>query len=176
MVAKAASTFALPEAWLNAVMARESGGRTSLDGQPITSSAGAMGLMQVMPGTYEDLRRQLGLGADPYAPEDNITAGAAYLQQMYHRYGYPGLFAAYNAGPGRFDDFLFRQRPLPNETLAYIAKIAPGAETAFSSTGHPVTGPTHRAAVPRSRAHSDALFVSLNTHSALFVPLSAPHP
>jgi soluble lytic murein transglycosylase-like protein len=176
MVAKAASTFALPEAWLNAVMARESGGRTILNGQPITSSAGAMGLMQVMPHTYEDLRRQLGLGADPYAPEDNITAGAAYLQQMYRRYGYPGLFAAYNAGPGRFDDFLFRQRPLPNETLAYVAKIAPGAETAFSSAGQSIIRPTPRAAMPRSRAHSDALFVSLDTHSALFVPLSVPHP
>ena len=78
MVAKAASTFALPEAWLNAVMARESGGKTVLNGRPITSAAGAMGLMQVMPGTYDDLRKQLGLGADPYAPADNITAGVKY--------------------------------------------------------------------------------------------------
>ena len=81
-------------------MHAESAGRTTLHGQPITSSAGAMGLMQVMPRTYSDLRKQLGLGADPYAPADNITAGAAYLQQMYRRYGYPGMFAAYNAGPG----------------------------------------------------------------------------
>jgi soluble lytic murein transglycosylase-like protein len=173
MVAKAAATFALPEAWLNAVMARESGGHTSLNGRPITSSAGAMGLMQVMPRTYDDLRRQLGLGADPYAPYDNITAGAAYLQQMYRRYGYPGMFAAYNAGPGRFDDFLLRQRPLPPETLAYVAKIAPGAETAFLSAGQPIIASIPRSAAPRSRAHFDALFVSLDTHSALFVPLSA---
>jgi soluble lytic murein transglycosylase-like protein len=176
MVAKAASAFALPEAWLNAVMARESGGHTSLNGRPITSSAGAMGLMQVMPRTYDDLRRQLGLGADPYAPGDNITAGAAYLQQMYRRYGYPGMFAAYNAGPGRFDDYLLRQRPLPNETLAYVAKIAPGAETAFSSAGSSLIAPTPRVAVPRSRPHSEALFVSLDTRSALFVPLASPNP
>ncbi len=176
MVAKAASTFALPEAWLNAVMARESGGKTSLHGRPITSPAGAMGLMQVMPRTYNDLRKRLGLGADPYAPEDNIIAGAAYLQQMYRRYGYPGMFAAYNAGPGRFDDYLLRQRPLPSETLAYVAKIAPGAETAFSSAGQPIIGLTPRVAAPRSRAHSEALFVSLDTHSALFVPLSQPNP
>ena len=135
-----------------------------------------MGLMQVMPRTYSDLRKQLGLGADPYAPADNITAGAAYLQQMYRRYGYPGMFAAYNAGPGRFDDYLLRQRPLPSETLAYVAKIAPGAETAFSSAGQPVVGLTPRVAAPRSRAHSEALFVSLDTHSALFVPLSQPNP
>jgi soluble lytic murein transglycosylase-like protein len=176
IVAKAASTFALPEAWLNAVMTRESGGRTMLNGRPITSTAGAMGLMQVMPRTYDDLRKQLGLGADPYAPEDNITAGAAYLQQMYRRYGYPGMFAAYNAGPGRFDDYLLRQRPLPNETLAYVAKIAPGAETAFSSAGQPAIALTPRVAAPRSRAHSESLFVSQDTHSALFVPLSQPNP
>ena len=175
MVARAASTFALPEAWLNAVMTRESGGKTMLNGRPITSAAGAMGLMQVMPRTYSDLRKQLGLGADPYAPADNITAGAAYLQQMYRRYGYPGMFAAYNAGPGRFDDFLLRQRPLPHETLAYVAKIAPGAETAFSSAGQPVIGLTPRVAAPRSRADSETLFVSLDTHSALFVPLSQPN-
>ena len=176
MVAKAAATFALPEAWLNAVMARESGGHTTLNGRPITSSAGAMGLMQVMPRTYGDIRQQLGLGADPYAPADNITAGAAYLHQMYQRYGYPGMFAAYNAGPGRFDDFLLRQRPLPDETLAYVAKIAPGAETAFFSTRQSQIARTSRLAAPRSRANSGTLFVSLNTHSALFVPLSAPKP
>lgn len=176
LVAKAASTFALPEAWLNAVMTRESGGMTTLGGRPITSPAGAMGLMQVMPRTYDDMRKQLGLGADPYSPADNITAGAAYLQQMYRRYGYPGMFAAYNAGPGRFDDYLLRQRPLPNETLAYVAKIAPGAETAFSTAGLPVLAQTPRLAAPRSRAHSEALFVSVDTHSALFVPLSQPNP
>jgi hypothetical protein len=85
------------------------------------------------------------------------------------------MFAAYNAGPGRFDDYLLRQRPLPNETLAYVAKIAPGAETAFSSAGQSVVGLTPRVAAPRSRAHSEALFVSLDTHSALFVPLSQPN-
>jgi len=176
MVAKAASTFALPEAWLNAVMTRESGGKNMLNGRLITSTAGAMGLMQVMPRTYDDLRKQLGLGADPYEPEDNITAGAAYLQQMYRRYGYPGMFAAYNAGPGRFDDYLLRQRPLPNETLTYVAKIAPGAETAFSSAGQPTIRLTPRVSATPSRAHSEALFVSLDTHSALFVPLSQPNP
>ena len=108
-----------------------------------------MGLMQVMPRTYDDLRRQLGLGADPYVPADNITAGAAYLQQMYRRYGYPGMFAAYNAGPGRFDDFLLRQRPLPNETLACVAKIALGAETAFAALDSPSSSRLPRVAAMR---------------------------
>ena len=61
-----------------------------------------MGLMQVMPGTYSDLRNRYALGGDSYDPHDNIFAGTAYLRQMYERYGYPSLFAAYNAGPKRW--------------------------------------------------------------------------
>src|SRR3546814_12506642 len=83
-----------------------------------------MGLMQVMPGTYEDMRRAHDLGADPHDPRDNILAGTAYLRAMYDRYGYPNLFAAYNAGPGRYDDHLQPGRPLPAETRAYLASIA----------------------------------------------------
>ena len=64
-----------------------------------------MGLMQVMPGTYEGLRQRYGLGDDPYDPHDNILAGTAYLKEMYDRFGSPGFLAAYNAGPGRVDDF-----------------------------------------------------------------------
>ena len=65
MVSQAASMFALPEAWVAAVMRHESGGHTELNGRPITSKAGAMGLMQLMPKTYDDLRRQDELGGDP---------------------------------------------------------------------------------------------------------------
>ena len=63
------------------------------------SPKGAMGLMQIMPGTWAELRLRYGLGADPYDPHDNITAGAAYLREMHDRYGEPGFLAAYNAGP-----------------------------------------------------------------------------
>lgn len=123
LITESAQRFAIPEAWIRAVMAAESGGRTSLDGRPITSSAGAMGLMQVMPDTYEDMRQRYGLGTDPHDPRDNILAGAAYLRAMYDRYGYPGLFAAYNAGPGRYDDYLHDGKPLPAETRAYLAAL-----------------------------------------------------
>jgi soluble lytic murein transglycosylase-like protein len=105
-------------------MQAESGGRTMLDGRPITSRAGAMGLMQVMPDTYEETRRAHGLGPNPHDPHDNILAGTAYLRAMYDRYGYPGLFAAYNAGPDRYDEHLHDGRPLPAETRAYLAAIA----------------------------------------------------
>ncbi|WP_447411863.1 lytic transglycosylase domain-containing protein, partial [Clostridium perfringens] len=65
------------------------------------SRAGAIGLMQIMPATYAELRRDLGLGPDPFAVRDNVLAGTAYLRRMYDRYGSPGFLAAYNAGPGR---------------------------------------------------------------------------
>ncbi len=107
-------------------MGAESGGHTTLSGLPITSTAGAMGLMQLMPGTYDDLRQRYGLGVDPYNPHDNIIAGAAYLHRMYERYGCPHLFGAYNAGPGRFDAYLKTGKPLPFETRAYVDKILPG--------------------------------------------------
>ena len=46
-----------------------------------------MALMQVMPGTFAELTRRYGLGSDPYDPRANILAGAAYLREMYDRYG-----------------------------------------------------------------------------------------
>jgi soluble lytic murein transglycosylase-like protein len=109
-IAEASRRFGVPEGWIRAVMQAESG-RTTLDGRPITSSAGALGLMQVMPNTYEEMRRAYGLGPDPHDPRDNILAGTAYLRAMYDRYGYPGLFAAYNAGPERYDEHLRDGRP-----------------------------------------------------------------
>ncbi|AZS19911.1 MULTISPECIES: lytic transglycosylase domain-containing protein [unclassified Caulobacter] len=123
LIAQASARFSVPEAWIAAVMAAESGGRTHLDGRPITSRAGAMGLMQVMPDTYADLAREHGLGVDPHDPRDNILAGAAYLAQLHRRFGYPGLFAAYNAGPARYARHLRTGAPLPEETRSYIALL-----------------------------------------------------
>lgn len=123
-IAEASARFAIPEAWIRRVMRAESGGRTTLGGRPITSSAGAQGLMQVMPGTWLEMRAAHGLGPDPHAPRDNILAGTAYLRAMYDRFGYPGLFAAYNAGPGRYAGHLSRGRRLPAETVTYVASVS----------------------------------------------------
>ena len=122
---EASQRFGVPAAWIRAVMHQESGGNEYLDGQPITSSAGAMGLMQLMPATYADLQSQYDLGGDPYDPHDNIMAGTAYIRQMYDKYGSPGFLAAYNAGPARVDDYLAGQGELPAETENYVAAIAP---------------------------------------------------
>lgn len=123
LIAEASARFGIPEAWIARVMQAESAGYTVRGGRPITSHAGAMGLMQVMPGTYADLARTHGLGSDPHEPRDNILAGTAYLRAMYDRYGYPGLFAAYNAGPRRYDQHLREGRVLPAETRAYLAQL-----------------------------------------------------
>ncbi|TPL35553.1 lytic transglycosylase domain-containing protein [Mesorhizobium sp. B2-4-8] len=116
---EAAQRFAIPAAWIRAVMRVESAG----DARAI-STAGAMGLMQIMPDTWADLRARHRLGRDPYDPRDNILAGAAYLREMYDRYGSPGFLAAYNAGPGRYEEYL-AGRPLPAETRAYVAALIP---------------------------------------------------
>lgn len=137
---KASRRFNVPEAWIRAVMRAESGGHTMLDDRPITSPAGAMGLMQLMPKTYAALRIRYGLNAGPYDPKDNILAGTAYLRELYQRFGYPDLFAAYNAGPTRFTAFLDAHQPLPTETQTYLARLggpalmAPGASMVVSGT------------------------------------------
>ncbi|MDH0908553.1 lytic transglycosylase domain-containing protein [Rhizobium pusense] len=118
-IAEAAQRFGVPEAWIRAVMRVESAG----DVRAI-SSAGAMSLMQIMPATWEELRIRHRLGDNPYDPRDNILAGAAYLREMHDRYGSPGFLAAYNAGPGRYEEYL-AGRPLPAETRAYVATLAP---------------------------------------------------
>jgi hypothetical protein len=124
-ITKAAARFDVPERWIREVMRVESSGQMYQGGKLTTSHAGAMGLMQVMPGTYEELRLRHGLDDDPFDPHDNIMAGTAYIREMYDLYGSPGFLAAYNAGPRRFEDYAIRNRGLPNETRRYVAKIAP---------------------------------------------------
>ena len=122
-IREAAARHDVPERWVREVIRQESGGQEYLNGQLIISAAGAMGLMQVMPSTYDELRDRYGLGPDPYEPHDNIMAGTAYIREMYNIYGYPGFLAAYNAGPGRLDDYLMHNKPLPEETRRYVARV-----------------------------------------------------
>lgn len=136
-VAEASQRFGIPEAWIIAVKRAESAG----DMRAI-SSAGAMGLMQVMPDTWAGLRVRYGLGRNPYDPRDNILAGTAYLREMYDRYGtIPAMLAAYNAGPGRYDEHVTTGRALPAETRAYVALLAPQLGSAAPSTGAPAAPP-----------------------------------
>ncbi len=153
LIAEASARFGIPEAWIRRVMAAESGGRTTLNGRPIESRAGAMGLMQLMPGTWRAMRAALGLGRDPHDPRDNILAGTAYLRAMYDRFGYPGLFAAYNAGPGTYSAHLAGRRRLPSETVVYVAAVTGRVSPRRSSS---VENQVLVAAAPRAE---QALFV-----------------
>jgi len=118
-VTEASKRFGVPKHWIRAVMHAESGEKLRA-----RSQKGAMGLMQIMPKTWTELRVRYGLDADPYDPHDNILAGAAYIRELYDRYGAPGFLAAYNAGPGRYERHLATGRPLPDETQAYVATLA----------------------------------------------------
>jgi len=165
-VREAAARFRVPETWIREVMRQESGGHQYIDGQLTTSPAGAMGLMQVMPETYETLREQYGLGDDPYNPHDNILAGTAYIREMYDRYGSPGFLAAYNAGPQRVDQYLATGASLPSETINYLASVAPrlgndvpmsGPLSAFADDGGSVQ-PVVAVAAPGTGCDPDAAY------------------
>ena len=142
-IAEASQRFGIPEHWIVAVLRAESAGDVRA-----VSSAGAMGLMQVMPDTWAGLRVRHGLGRDPYDPRDNIMAGTAYLREMFDRYGNVGaMLAAYNAGPGRYDEHRATGRPLPAETRAYVAALAPilgGAAPSDAPSRQPTPPPDWR--------------------------------
>ena len=174
-IAEASQRFGIPEHWIRAVLRAESAGD-----RRATSSAGAMGLMQVMPDTWAGLRVRHGLGRDPYDPRDNILAGTAYLREMFDRYGNVGaMLAAYNAGPGRYDEHRATGRALPAETRAYVAALAPilgGAAATEPPSSAPPPPPDWREApmfvtrstdartapAPLSEAQSGDLFAAVS--------------
>ncbi len=151
-IAIAAGRFDVPQQWIRQVMRAESGGQEYMNGQLTVSPAGAMGLMQLEPETYQEMANRYGLGPDPFNPYDNIMAGTAYIHEMYAVYGSPGFLAAYNAGPGRLDSYMNYHTPLPHETTNYVAMIAPQIQGVY---------PTHR---------SEADQLALNTLPATEAP------
>ena len=138
-----------------------------------------MGLMQLMPGTWSEMRARYGLGNDPFDPHDNIFAGTAYLREMFDRYGYPGLFAAYQAGPGRLDAALAGLTPLPAATKTYLQSIVFGAEIGSNSSGNRPSTASKAASDSLffTRVGDDDLFSNDTEHSreaqGLFVPLAS---
>ena len=98
---------------LRSVMKQESGFRPCA-----VSSKGAMGLMQLMPATAE----QLGV-LDPFDPTSNLDGGARFLKQLLSRYGgdVPKALGAYNAGPARVD--ATGAVPAIPETVDYVRQI-----------------------------------------------------
>jgi membrane-bound lytic murein transglycosylase B len=152
-IAAAAKRFGVPQTWIRAVMSIESGGRLMLTQiQPMRSSMGAMGLMQLMPETYAEMSRAYHLGLDPYNPHDNIIAGAAYLRILRDKYGYPRMFEAYNDGPGNLEARMRNNGLLPAETQNYVAHV-----TSTILTGHAVSG--HGAIVKFTRPDGSPVMI-----------------
>jgi len=117
-VEEAAQKCGLPIAVIRAVISTESAGNVRA-----VSPKGAIGLMQLIPATWQDLRSRFNLGSDPFDSHDNIIAGTCYLRILYDSYGPNGFLAAYNAGPARWENHQDTGRPLPMETRAYVAAI-----------------------------------------------------
>jgi membrane-bound lytic murein transglycosylase MltF len=112
LVEAAASATGLPAALIDAVIRTESGYRADA-----RSRVGALGLMQLMPGTA----REVGV-RDPLDPKQNVMGGARYLRKLYDKYGnYKLAIAAYNAGPGSVDKY--RGIPPFAETRTYVRVV-----------------------------------------------------
>ena len=106
-----ANKYGIPADLFLRLVKQESGWRPE-----VTSSAGAYGLAQLMPGTAKEL------GVDPRIPEQNLEGGAKYLSQQYSRFGsWPLALAAYNAGPGAVSKY--NGIPPYKETRNYVKKI-----------------------------------------------------
>lgn len=162
-IAEASQRFRIPEAWIGAVLDAES----AQDIRAV-SDAGAMGLMQVMPDTWEELRVRYSFGDDPFDSRDNILAGTAYLREMLDRYGnVSAMLAAYNAGPRRYDEYLAAGRPLLAETRDYVAKLAPVLG------GEPLPGGASLSPPPPTDWREAPLFVAPAVSSA---PAGSLHP
>lgn len=124
----------IPATWATAIARQESAFWVRA-----RSRAGALGLMQLMPGTARDTAKKHGLSLPQlsalYEPDTNIALGSAYLGDMYRRFGNNRVFAtaAYNAGPHRVDRWLDARGKLPldiwietipfDETRNYVQNV-----------------------------------------------------
>jgi soluble lytic murein transglycosylase-like protein len=115
LVNEVAQRWNLPPAFLHSIVKAESGYRANA-----VSPKGAIGLMQLMPGTAREL------GADPTDPRQNLEAGARYLSELLLKYVHDDYqvrkaIAAYNAGPGAVSRY--QGVPPYRETIEYVERV-----------------------------------------------------
>jgi len=131
-VPEAAARSRLPQDIIVRVMMAESGGNPHA-----VSPKGAMGCMQIMPATWASLSARYALGRDPWDARANMIAGSLYLAELARRYGFPGAYAAYNAGEPRWLRYRDSGVSLPAETVAYMARLGAGTPVARGETRAP---------------------------------------
>ena len=115
LIRASAEKHLVPASFVKSIIAAES----NFDSTAV-SPKGAIGLMQLMPGTAEEY------GADPRIPEQNVDAGTRYLRVLMNRYSkqrdpLKRVIAAYNAGPGNVDRY--RGVPPFRETRTYVKRV-----------------------------------------------------
>jgi soluble lytic murein transglycosylase-like protein len=115
IIDKAARRYGVDAALIRAVIKQESNFNPRA-----VSSAGAQGMMQLMPSTA----RGLGV-SDSFDPEQNVMAGTRFLKDMLNRYhgNLDDALAAYNWGPRHVDRHGSGSGALPRETREYLAKV-----------------------------------------------------
>ncbi|HEX4276067.1 MAG TPA: lytic transglycosylase domain-containing protein [Bryobacteraceae bacterium] len=113
LVTRAGEASSVPADLLRSVMKQESGFRPCA-----VSGKGAMGLMQLMQATANDMGVR-----DAFDPQENVTAGAKFLKQLINLYGGDLTLAlsAYNAGPARVNSSL--GVPAIPETMDYVNRV-----------------------------------------------------
>lgn len=139
IINEAAKQYGIPASYIAAIIEQESGGRPRAG-----SGAGAKGLMQLLDGTFTEVRSRsltikadgaertvsaaknaagTDLPADIYDPEANIYAGTQYITQQIQTFGFfPIALAAYNAGPGNVQYYGNAVPPF-TETIQYVYRI-----------------------------------------------------
>lgn len=120
VIEKYAAKYGMNPAFVKANMIIESGGNPKS-----TSPKAAMGLMQIIPGTFKEIQQDLPHLDNPYDPEQSIEAGTFYLAKLKRIFGDDPdvITAAYNMGPQGMQNYLAGKQPMWDETKKHIGKF-----------------------------------------------------
>lgn len=122
VIAAAEQQYGIPTGLLARQAYEESGYQTNVINGTQPSSAGALGILQLMPQYFTSV--QVPIPFSTGAIEGQIAQAAGYLRQLYNQFGNWGYaLAAYNAGPGTVQNVLAGTQTLPAQTQNYVSQI-----------------------------------------------------